>query len=179
MMYKKIGYFETFNYFLIRYHSSSPSIQNSQFCIDVSSSIAIFQVFSNIIKYTFFLCTFYSPVFQRVVRKGLPSHPETYWRLVEQTVSVFLFVSRLHPLAKTQTLSPSLHSSQWKIQFSQSLLIFSSLCGCLVRCMIRCCCCWPTRKSVESQDPKGVAATEAEQEAGYVGGVSFVCRQCR
>lgn len=39
---------------------------------------------------------------------------------------------------------------QWKIQFSQSLLIFSSLCGCLVCCTIRCCCCWPSRKSVKS-----------------------------
>jgi len=68
MMYKKIGYFETFNYFLIRYHSSSPSIQNSQFCIDVSSSIKIFMVFSNVIIHSFFQCTFYSPVFQ----KGCP-----------------------------------------------------------------------------------------------------------
>ncbi|XP_033243403.1 LOW QUALITY PROTEIN: uncharacterized protein LOC117186563 [Drosophila miranda] len=62
-----------------------------------------------------------------------------------------------HSNSDSNPLSPLKHS-QWKIQFSQSLLIFSSLCGCfccclVACCMIRCCCCcccWPTRKSVKS-----------------------------
>ncbi|XP_033159529.1 LOW QUALITY PROTEIN: uncharacterized protein LOC117140619 [Drosophila mauritiana] len=111
------------------------------------------------------LCTLRLASFQKgLSEKGCPRTPmpidEDSW---SKRFRHFLFVSACILWPRHGHLPIPLTLPQWKIQFSQSLLIFSSLCGCLVCCTIRCCCCWPSRKSVKSQDLGGVADTKAEE----------------
>ncbi|KRK02383.1 LOW QUALITY PROTEIN: uncharacterized protein Dyak_GE28686 [Drosophila yakuba] len=97
------------------------------------------------------ICTLRLASFQKgLSEKGCPRTPIPIEGSWSKRFRHFLFVSAGILWPRHGHLPHPHAFPQWKVQFSQSLLIFSHLCGCFVCCTIRCCCCWPSRKSVKS-----------------------------